>query len=137
MHEAPRIKSYMSRLPDTVDKDNCLHTAMKKMKSRGFRHLPVLDGGKLVGVVSDRDLKWGLSLGDREKLSVEMVMTRDPIVVGPDTRLADVIPIMISEKVGCIIIGEKGVFPVGIFTLVDALKAFMDLVPEERNVTGT
>ena len=51
------LERYMTRHPHTIRIDEKLDTARKLMTSLGVRHLPVLEAGKLVGVVSDRDLK--------------------------------------------------------------------------------
>jgi CBS domain-containing protein len=57
-HDAPthEISSWMTRDPKTVDADLDVDDAMKTMLDNGFRHLPVVDGGEVVGMVSMRDL---------------------------------------------------------------------------------
>ncbi len=57
-HDAPthEISSWMTRDPKTVDADVDVDDAMKTMLDNGFRHLPVVDGGEVVGMVSMRDL---------------------------------------------------------------------------------
>jgi acetoin utilization protein AcuB len=96
------------------------------MRSYGIRHLPVLDGGKLAGVLSQRDALLVETLRDVDPANtpVEDAMSTDVYVVGPDTPLHEVATAMIEHKYGCAVVVE-GNRVVGIFTTIDALRALV------------
>ena len=53
----PTVKDFMTEMPHTINEDLSLKKAMEMMHEYGCRHLPVLHGGKVVGILSDRDIK--------------------------------------------------------------------------------
>lgn len=69
----PTIQKYMTTCPETIGRDQPMSTAHRVMRERRIRHLPVLDGGHIVGVVSDRDLSFVETLADVDprKVTVE------------------------------------------------------------------
>ncbi len=96
------------------------------MRKHHIRHLPVLDGGKLVGVVSLGDLHLVETLAevDPAKVRVEEAMSAEPYTVSPDTPVGDVAAEMAEHRYGCaIVVDEQKV--VGVFTTVDALRALV------------
>lgn len=103
--------------------------AHKMMREHQIRHLPVLTGGKLMGVLSDRDLNLVETLRDVdvEKVLVEDAMTSDPYTVSPDTPLDSVVGTMAEHKYGCAVVMQNNKL-VGIFTTVDACRAFAELL---------
>ena len=104
-------------------------TAHRMMREHRFRHLPVLTAGKLVGLLSDRDLNLVETLRevDPEKVLVEDAMTSDPYTVSPDTPLDEVVSNMAEHKYGCAVVMQNAKL-VGIFTTVDACRAFAELL---------
>ncbi len=84
MKSMPHILKFMSAMPHTIGSDQPLNRALEIMRQHRIRHLPVLDGGKLVGVLSDRDVKLGASFADSEELTVDDVMTPEPYSVLPE-----------------------------------------------------
>lgn len=125
----PRIARYMSTTPHTIGREQTLSTAHKIMREHRVRHLPVLEGGKLVGVISDRDLALIETLRDVDpaKVTVEDAMTQAPYTVSPDTGLDEVVSTMAEHRYGSAIILDNGNV-VGVFTTVDALTALEDLL---------
>lgn len=103
--------------------------AHRLMREHRIRHLPVLHGGAIVGIVSDGDLHLIETLNDvdPEKVTVEEAMTADPYCVTPDTPLDVVVQTMAENKYGCAII-EQNRKVVGIFTTVDACNAFAQML---------
>ncbi|MCC6747029.1 MAG: CBS domain-containing protein [Deltaproteobacteria bacterium] len=118
----------MTASPHTVGADQSLTAAHKLMRKYQIRHLPVLDGGKLVGLVSQRDLHLLETLRDviPEDVRVDDAMTRDPYTVTPTTLLRDAAAYMADDKIGSAVVVEGGKV-VGIFTTTDALRALVDL----------
>ncbi len=103
---------------------------------KGIRHLPVVSGGKLVGMITDRDIRRNLpspthSLGIHElsylleKLQVQTVMTREVISVTPETSIQAAANLLLGHKIGGLPVldGER---LVGIITEVDLLKALLE-----------
>jgi acetoin utilization protein AcuB len=118
------VERFMTRTPHTIGRDQTLATAHRLMRTHDLRHLPVLEGGALVGVVSQRDLFLLESLTgvDLETVPVAEAMTMDVEVVDPRTPLQEVATIMARKKIGSIIVAQ-GKRIVGIFTVTDALRA--------------
>lgn len=125
----PSIQKYMTTCPETIGRDQPMSVAHRIMREHRIRHLPVLDGGRVVGLVSDRDLNLVETLKDVDpkQVSVEEAMTQDPYVVAPDTALDEVVQTMAARKYGSAVVVERNKV-VGIFTTVDACAAFAELL---------
>jgi acetoin utilization protein AcuB len=122
------ISSYMSPLTVSIGVDQCLKTASTKMGEHKIRHLPVLEGGRLVGVISERDVNWLASLGtDPSTVKVSEAMSDIPYMVHASTSAQDVVSKMHDNKLGSALIERDGK-PVGIFTTTDALQLCSDLL---------
>lgn len=100
--------------------------ALDILNANSVRHLPVLDGDRLVGILSDRDLRMAMT-GRPEETTVADVMTRDPFTVAPDTPVEDAARTLTEEQVGCLPVLEDGAL-VGILTASDVLQAFVELM---------
>jgi acetoin utilization protein AcuB len=124
----PKVYKYMTPSPHSIGREQTLAAARAIMRKNHIRHLPVLDGGVLVGLVSDRDLRFIESLRDVELavVTVEEAMTPDPYFVSVDTPVKHVAAVMIDHKYGSAIVVDHG-HVVGIFTTIDALCALLDL----------
>jgi acetoin utilization protein AcuB len=125
----PPIQKYMTTTPHSIGSDQTLETAQKMMREHGIRHLPVLRGGKLLGVLTDRDLKFVETFRDvnPKLVVVEDAMTEEPFTVSPESPLDEVVGTMASEKYGSAIVVQNG-HVVGIFTTVDACRALSELL---------
>lgn len=130
MKTSPKIQKYMTPMPHTVGKDIPLKKAFEMMRENRFRHLPVQDGGHLVGVITDRDIKFASSFEGASELKVEDVMTPDPYKVSPDATLETVVATMAEHKYGCAIVEQGNGKVVGIFTEIDALRALTELLKQ-------
>ena len=106
-----------------------MSVAHRLMREYKIRHLPVLRGAKIVGLVSDRDLNMVETLKDVDprQVLVGEAMTQDPYQVSPDTALDEVVSTMANGKLGSALVTQNGKV-VGIFTTVDACRAFSDLL---------
>ncbi len=113
----------MAEAPHSVGSDQTLSVAHKIMREHHVRHLPVLRAGKLVGVLSERDLFFLESVAgvDIAIDSVTDAMVHDVYTVHPDDDLRDVARIMSDRKYGCAVVMENGRL-IGIFTTTDALR---------------
>ena len=125
----PRIKKYMTTDVQTIGDEQPMSVAHEMMRARQIRHLPVLHQGKLIGVVSDRDLRLVEALQNTapDEIAVSEAMTSDVYTVGPDAALDEVVSSMAQTKRGSAVVVDHG-HVVGIFTTVDACSAFADLL---------
>ncbi len=127
------VGSVMTKNPFTIKPDDSLLSATRTLKEKGFKHLPVLDGhGKLVGIVTDRDLKRA-SASDAttlevhellyllDKVKIEQVMTRKPVSVTPLETVQGAAKLMMEKKIGCLPVLEDGKLA-GIVTKDDLLR---------------
>ncbi len=129
------IDSLMTRSPHTVGLTVPLADAKRLMTEYGIRHLPVLDAGALVGLLSERDVQLAESLArfDVKSLVVEDAMSQAPYAVSPGTSLAEVAREMAQRKLGSAVVME-GAKVVGVFTTTDgmrALAALLELQPSK------
>jgi len=125
----PTVKRYMTTSPHTIGRDQKLSQAHRVMREHHIRHLPVLDGGALVGVLSDRDLHLIETLRDvdPEKITIEEAMTPTVYSVSPDAPLDEVAKEMAEHKYGCAIVLDHNNV-VGVFTTIDGMSALHELL---------
>jgi acetoin utilization protein AcuB len=99
------------------------------MRERGIRHLPVAESGKLLGIITERDVRFVESFQyvDPEELTLDQAMTEEPYAVSPDTPLDEVATTMAEEKYGSALVVQNDRI-VGVFTTVDACRALADLL---------
>ena len=125
----PPVSHYMTAQPWTIERDASLREADQLMRAHQIRHLPILEDGRLVGVVSERDLRL-LEAGagvNAATTHVDKAMIERPFVVTGDTALDEVVTIMSEHKYGSVIVmGREGVE--GIFTSVDAGRVLAEVL---------
>lgn len=116
------ISEFMTEGAFSIGLDQTIAEAGRRMRAHRIRHLPVLDGGRLVGLLSERDIALidGLPGVDPDEVSVEEAMSSEPYTVLPSTPLDEVVRVMAEKKLGSAIVAENARV-VGVFTTVDAL----------------
>ncbi len=121
------IADFMTPLPHTVGSEQTITFAQKMMQKHGIRHLPVLHGGELYGIVSDRDLGMiaGLNEVNPDNTTVEEAMTQEAYTVSQSELLIDVLKHMLEHKYGSAVVVD-GTQIVGIYTTHDALKLLVE-----------
>jgi acetoin utilization protein AcuB len=132
------VKDWMSKDPITINDDTSMMKAIHLMKQNRFRRLPVLNEGRLVGIVSDRDLKEAspskaTTLDVHElyyllaELHVKDIMTRDPVTVSPESTVEHAAQLMLENTIsGLPVVDDQGKV-VGILTQSDVFRAFMHI----------
>jgi acetoin utilization protein AcuB len=122
------ISQYMTPSVHAVEPNHSMAAAHRLMRRHQIRHLPIIDEGKLVGVVTQRDLYFIESLGDApdETIPVSEAMQEDVEVATPASPIAEVAKTMIDKRIGCVVVMEDEKV-CGIFTTIDALQALMEL----------
>jgi acetoin utilization protein AcuB len=109
----------------TIGKEASIQEAMALMKRESIRHLPVVDQQmKLVGWITDADLRGVLIASMLEELTLEDVMIRKPFTVHPEMPLEEAARILLEKRVGGLPIVKDGTL-VGVITTVDVLSAFI------------
>jgi acetoin utilization protein AcuB len=126
------VDRYMTKSPHTIGQDQTLAAAHRLMREYGIRHLPVLAGGKLVGVLSQRDLHFIETLKDvdPETVAVSEAMSQEVFTIKPSAQVQEVAAEMAEQKYGCAVVVDKGRVA-GVFTTVDALLALSRLLAEQ------
>ena len=130
-----KVRELMTRKPLTVSIDTPVVEARRMMVEHRFRHLLVTDGGRLAGIITDRDIRLNLpspatSLSMWEinyllaRMTVGAVMTATVITVDPDRDAVEAARIMLDHKIGALPAVESGTV-VGIMTETDVMRAFV------------
>jgi CBS domain-containing protein len=123
-----RVRMLMTREVVMLDVGAPVRDAIHLFSTKQFRHVLVTDGTQLAGVVSDRDvLRALLRSPDAGNAPVATVMTKDPIVVGPDAPISEAIHLLTSNRINCLPVVEGGRHVQGILTTTDLLNALFAL----------
>jgi acetoin utilization protein AcuB len=128
----PTVAEFMTSGPQSIGMEQTLEEAHRVMREHRIRHLPVLEGGRLVGIVSQRDLHLIETFRDvdGQTVTVEEAMTSDPYIVKPKDPLAKVALEMWKKKYGSAVVMD-GRRLVGVFTTTDALGALAVIIHRE------
>ncbi|MBC2743669.1 MAG: CBS domain-containing protein [Desulfosarcina sp.] len=132
------VKNWMSKDVVTVDENESMSQAIRLLKKKNIRMLPVMKDGKLSGIVTDRDLKKA-SASDAtaleahelkyvlDKIKVKTIMTKNPIAVPPDLTVEETAEILLKNKIsGVPVVDDTGVV-MGIITQTDLFKVIISL----------
>ena len=127
------VDEYTSSSPITIDLNANLEDAHKLMTKNGIRHLPVMDEGKVVGIVSERDLMANYGKAWSDLMRVRNIMSASILVARQNDDLGEVAFRLSKEKKGSAIILDDNDELYGIFTTTDALNALVELLlPENK-----
>ncbi len=121
------VDEVMTRDPVVIAPEETLAHAKECMREAGVRHLPVLEGHEVVGILSEREVDLIAAIAEPapDEISVRRAMLTNVLVVAPGDALAAVASQMAAAKCGsAVVIDEPDV--VGIFTTVDALAALAE-----------
>ncbi len=137
-----KISKYMSTRLITTTPDTTVKDAFLTMKSNRVRHLPVVNGGILVGIISDRDLRrprWADSMEDwtnyyqiNDDTTVESVMTSHPEVVHTYEGIFRAVEIFREQRYGALPVLDKNEELAGIISPHDLLGALEELLSTSR-----
>lgn len=132
------VSEIMTREVVALRPESNLREAIAVIQKFRIRHIPVVENGKLEGIVTDRDIKratpslhGGVSQEDYERVLNDtrlfQVMTRDPLSVPPDASLKSVAKILVDKKYGALPVVADGVL-VGIVSDIDLLRVLHDML---------
>ena len=132
------VKNWMSKNVITVDVKDSMAVAARLMKENNVRRLPVLKRGKLVGILTDRDLKEA-SASDAttlevhellyllNKIEVEDIMSKSPVTVPPDYTVEETAQLLLEKKISGVPVVSAEDKLVGIITQTDIFKVLVSL----------
>ncbi|HLE22580.1 MAG TPA: CBS domain-containing protein [Vicinamibacteria bacterium] len=134
------VGDYMTKAPITVGEDTSMKEAVELLRQHHIRHLPVVLGHFLVGIVSDRDIRKaspsllsGVDMTEYEDVlrntPISRVMTREPFTVTAETDLREAVQLLVDKKIGAIPVVD-GKELVGIFSEIDALKVLLGVLSQ-------
>lgn len=116
------VAEWMSRPVHTVTPATTGADAVAILRRHRIRHLPVTEGDRIVGVVTDRDLR-----GVAPETPVSAIMSRPVVVVSPRTAIDKAARLLFDRRIGCLPVVEDGKL-LGILTQTDAVAALVDVV---------
>jgi len=117
------VSNRMTKEPITVTPDNFLIEAKEKMEAGKFHRLPVVSEGRLVGIITDRDLK--AHVGYLARTKVNGAMTEKALTVSPSATLEEAAQRLLKHQIGGLPVIDNGHL-VGIITGSDVIRAFLD-----------
>jgi acetoin utilization protein AcuB len=129
------VRDIMQAHPVSATLETRLPHLLRLLQRRGFRHVPIVDGGKLVGIVSDRDIKQSMISAssmtegrERERLLDELtagqIMARAVVTIGPMFAVEDAARLMATRKISALPVTDED-RRVGIVTETDVLQLFV------------
>lgn len=133
------VQNWMTRNPTTIEADTPFLEARLILKEKKIRHLPVLDRGRLIGVVSDRDLKEAAPSGATTldvyelnyllaKMKVRDLIKRDPITIKPTNSVEKAAQMMHDHKIGCLPVVDDAGALVGLITETELLEVMVEIL---------
>jgi acetoin utilization protein AcuB len=128
----------MSKPAITIDKHSSMHEAMNTMKTHGISLLPVMDAKRLVGIVTDRDLKKASPSGATtleihellyllSKIQIKDIMSPKPISVPPDFTVEETAEVLLANKISGVPVVDADGTVVGVITHTDLFKVIISL----------
>jgi len=126
-----RVSDRMTRNPATVAPSDTLAKAKALMDAGGFRRLPVFEKDRLVGIITERDLRQHSGYLDTTRVSG--AMTGSPITVTPNTSIEDAARLMLQHRIGGMPVVENDQL-VGVITATDLIRALLDVIQASREI---
>jgi acetoin utilization protein AcuB len=127
------VGKHMTRNPVVIGPDDYLSSAQEKMRSGDFRLLPVVWDERLIGIVTDRDLRQYMGL--LEKVKVNAMMTEILVTISPTDTIEKAAQLMLRHKIGGLPVVEGNKL-VGVVTTSDLLHTFLDVMGASEEGTA-
>jgi CBS domain-containing protein len=125
------IANWMSRSPACISPNDTLAAAKKLMDAGRFRRLPVIENDKLVGIITERDLRQHLGYLDSTK--VDAAMTPDPVTVTPRDTAENAARMMLQHKIGGLPVVDNRKL-VGILSTSDLIRALLNVIQAAEHI---
>ncbi len=142
-----KVRQYMTAEPQTLEITRSLLDAALLLRRAHLRHIPILENGRLVGILTDRDVariapSRLTPLPEEEYnrvfegTSVAKIMTKEPLSTTPDSPLGEAVALLHTKRLGCLPVLEGGKL-VGIITVTDMLRALQDFIGAVSSPPGS
>jgi len=133
-----QVSAMMQTQVITATPDMALADVQRLMRDNHIRHVPVLSGKRLVGIITDRDVREAspspattLTRGEiayqMATTPVKQCMTQDVVSIGPDIDMVQATRLLLQRQYSCLPVVDNGTL-VGIITEMDCLRAFLDSI---------
>jgi len=133
------VQHWMTRNPITIEADTAFLEARLILKEKRIRHLPVVDRGKLIGVITDRDVKEAAPSGATTldvyelnylllKMKVRDLVKKAPITIKPTNSVEKAALLMHDHKIGCLPVVDDAGKLVGLITETDLLEVMVEIL---------
>lgn len=122
-----KVEEFTSPYVISISSQDTLDTALNLMQENGIRHLPVIDNGDVLGMVSERDVLTHMGKVWDKIMHVEDIMNSDILSVNANDNLGDVAFALSSQKKGSAVVLDDEGKVYGIFTTTDALNALVEI----------
>lgn len=126
------VAEHMTSAPTTIQWHTSLGSAIALCRSMGVRHLPLLQASRLVGIVSERDLRRAVGCGRHEDMPVGDIVTMEPLTVTPGTSLSEAAQLMCEHRISALPVVDQDEC-VGILTASDVLEHCLDASRDQRD----
>jgi acetoin utilization protein AcuB len=123
-----KVGEWMERKLITIDRKTTIQEAISLMKKHSIRHLPVTEEGRLVGLVTEGDMRQVFVASLIEELGIDDVMIKEPITVKADTEIDDAARVIHYNKIGGLPVVDEDNRLLGIITVADIMAAFIELM---------
>jgi len=129
------VEEFTTPNPITAPVNASIKELQSLMADHGIRHIPITNGKKIVGVISDRDIKivLGLDPNCERQVQAEHIMSENPIFVNTSAPIDEVAFTMSQNKIGSVLVYDDSEDFYGIFTSTDALNALIEIVREQKS----
>lgn len=141
-----KVRDVMTPNPITIEPEHSIGIALARMRRGGFRRLPVVRDGELIGIVTDRDLRLAMNSPFvmregwydnylMEHIEVRTCMTENPITIGPDADLVEAVRLLKDNKIGGVPVVKDDEL-VGILTETDLLNFLLQLLEAQPSASS-
>ena len=128
------IANYMTPNPLTIGPRAGVEEALNALRQKNVRHLPVVDKGKILGIITDKDIRSTLDPTVLSELTMADIMTKNPVTVPIDASIQDAARLIFEKKTTGLLVTKNGQL-VGIVTLADMLKVLVEILDILSNST--
>jgi len=123
-----KVAEWMVKDPIVVTLDQRVQDCVELMREHSIRHLPVVENQRLIGLVTESDLREVFLASLVEDLTIQGVMITEPLTVTPDTEIEDAAKLIYYRKIGGLPVVDDYGQVVGILTVADLVEAFIELM---------
>ena len=122
-----QVKNWMIKKVVTISKNEFIMDALTLMKKFSIRHLPVVENKRLMGLITESDLRQVMIPSLMKEMRLDQIMIKNPVTIGPDESLEEAARLIYRYKIGGLPVVDQGKL-VGILTTPDILAAFIQLM---------